>query len=200
MNLLSFSDGESKFFVGQAVEGLKKVRGGREAAERIGAVLARYTVFDLQYIGGGIQREVRKLPGPYRRCYEPYSADLMSQYHAVMTRFRAGGFADVPIQEPELWCQYWDVTAVQCFVRGRSGNDPFPQVDHPMSRLFYRLVYGYVMLIAGGYGHPVGMPFPGGARVRREGDRVFCPIREKERDLPSALCNFCPAEQDPEYV
>ncbi len=53
------------------------------------------------------------------------------------------------------------------------------------------------MMNKGAPGHPVGLVFPGGWRVRREGDVVYCPIRDKEKDLPQALCNSCPAKQDP---
>ncbi|MDV0443976.1 DUF2115 family protein [Methanorbis rubei] len=199
MNLLSFSDSESRFFIEKTVRDLIVAKGTAEAAREIGSALGSYTIFDLQYIGGGIQREVGKLPNPYRRCYQPFSSDLLNQYHAFMTKYRIGGFADTRIKDPELWHIYWDITPAQCFVKHRSPHDPFPQLEHPMTKLFYRLVYGYVMLIEGGYGHPVGMPFPGGAVIRREGNHVLCPIRDKEKDFPTALCNFCPAEQDSEY-
>ena len=199
MNVLSLSDGESAVFVEETVRSLQAVRGTAEAVERIGSVLCRYTVFDLQYIGGFIRREVEMLPDPYRRVYQPYSLDLLDQYHAVLRVYRSGGVSDAPLADPVLWHEFWEVARVQCFVRRERSDDPFPQMGHPLSSFFYRLVYGYVMLVAGGYGHPVGMPFPGGATVHREGGRVLCPIRDKERDLPSALCNFCPAEQDPRY-
>ncbi|MDU9376237.1 hypothetical protein McpSp1_08350 [Methanocorpusculaceae archaeon Sp1] len=199
MNVLSFSDSESRYFIEKTVRDLIAAKETAQAVEKIGAALGSYTIFDLQYIGGGIQREVGKLPNPYRRCYQPYSSDLLNQYHAFMTKYRMNCFTAHPFKDPELWRTYWDITPVQCFVKSRSPNDPFPQLEHPMTKLFYRLIYGYVMLIEGGYGHPIGMPFPGGAVIRRDGDKVLCPIREKERDFPTALCNFCPAEQDPEY-
>ncbi|MCZ0861205.1 DUF2115 domain-containing protein [Methanocorpusculum sp. MG] len=199
MNVLSLSDGESAVLIDETVASLQVVTGTAEAVRRIGTALSRYTVFDLQYIGGFIRREVEKLPDPYRRAYRPYCSDLLDQYHVFMRVYRTNGVSDAPLTDPVLWHEFWEVARVQCFVRSGRSDDPFPQMEHPLSKFFYRLVYGYVMLIAGGYGHPIGMPFPGGATVRREGERVLCPIRDKERDLPSALCNFCPAEQDPRY-
>lgn len=199
MNVLSLSDEESAVFIAETVRFLQETTGTADAVRRIGSVLSRYTMFDLQYVGGFIRREVEKLPDPYRRAYRPYSLDLLDQYHAVMQVYRTGGATDAPLTDPELWYEFWEIARVQCFVRSGKSDDPFPQMEHPLSKFFYRLVYGYVMMIAGGYGHPVGMPFPGGATVRREGERVLCPIRDKERDLPGALCNFCLAEQDPRY-
>ena len=199
MNVLSLSDDESAAVIDRTIQSLQKATSTADAVKRIGSALSQYTVFDLQYIGGFIRREVNKLPNPYRRVYLPYSLDLRNQYHEFMQRYRTQKLPDEPIKDPTLWSEYWEIARVQCFVRSGPSDDPFPQMEHPLSKFFYRLVYGYVMLIANGYGHPIGMPFPGGATVHREGEQVLCPIRDKERDLPAALCNFCPAEQDPRY-
>lgn len=199
MNVLSLSDDESAAVIDRTIQSLQKATSTADAVKRIGSALSQYTVFDLQYIGGFIRREVNKLPNPYRRVYLPYSLDLLNQYHVFMQMYRTQKIYDEPIKDPTLWSEYWEIARVQCFVRSGPSDDPFPQMEHPLSKFFYRLVYGYVMLIANGYGHPIGMPFPGGATVHREGEQVLCPIRDKERDLPAALCNFCPAEQDPRY-
>lgn len=199
MNVLSLSDDESAAVIDRTIQSLQKATSTADAVKRIGSALSQYTVFDLQYIGGFIRREVNKLPNPYRRVYLPYSLDLLNQYHVFMQMYRTQKLPDEPIKDPTLWSEYWEIARVQCFVRSGPSDDPFPQMEHPLSKFFYRLVYGYVMLIANGYGHPIGMPFPGGAAVHREGEQVLCPIRDKERDLPAALCNFCPAEQDPRY-
>ena len=199
MNVLSLSDDESAAVIDRTIQSLQKATSTADAVKRIGSALSQYTVFDLQYIGGFIRREVNKLPNPYRRVYLPYSLDLLNQYHVFMQMYRTQKLPDEPIKDPTLWSEYWEIARVQCFVRSGPSDDPFPQMEHPRSKVCYRLVYGYVMLIANGYGHPIGMPFPGGATVHREGEQVLCPIRDKERDLPAALCNFCPAEQDPRY-
>jgi uncharacterized protein (UPF0305 family) len=199
MNVLSLSNSESAIFIDETITSLQTATKTTEMVERIGFALSRYTVFDLQYIGGFVHREVEKLPDPYRKAYRPYSSDLLDQYHVFMQMYRTQVIFEVPLKDPVLWHEFWERTRVQCFVRSVKSDEPFLQMEHPLSKFFYRLVYGYVMLIARGYGHPIGMPFPGGATVHREGERVLCPIRDKERDLPSALCNFCPAEQDPRY-
>ena len=199
MNVLSLSDDESAAVIDRTIQSLQKATSTADAVKRIGSALSQYTVFDLQYIGGFIRREVNKLPNPYRRVYLPYSLDLLNQYHVFMQMYRTQKIYDEPIKDPTLWSEYWEIARVQCFVRSGPSDDPFPQMEHPLSKFFYRLVYGYVMLIANGYGHPIGMPFPGGATVHSEGEHVLCPIRDKERDLPAELCNFCQAEQDPRH-
>ncbi len=199
MNVLSLSDDESAAVIDRTIQSLQKATSTADAVKRIGSALSQYTVFDLQYIGGFIRREVNKLPNPYRRVYLPYSLDLLNQYHVFMQMYRTQKLPDEPIKDPTLWSEYWEIARVQCFVRSGPSDDPFPQMEHPLSKFFYRLVYGYVMLIAKGYGHPNGMPVPGGGTVHRGGEQGLCPIRDKERDLPAALCNFCPAEQDPRY-
>jgi uncharacterized protein (UPF0305 family) len=47
-------------------------------------------------------------------------------------------------------------------------------------------------------GHPVGMPFPGGFRVEQRGRDYYCLIRDKEKEVFSSICNFCPAKQTEE--
>lgn len=44
--------------------------------------------------------------------------------------------------------------------------------------------------------HIVGTLFPGGFRVKFEGKTYYCPVKEKQKDNPGAVCGFCIAEQD----
>ena len=44
--------------------------------------------------------------------------------------------------------------------------------------------------------HPVGTPFPGGFEVKYEDDIYLCPVKDKQKDNPNAVCGFCIAEQD----
>ncbi len=202
MNLLSLTSDASGKLISECCNQLTTAETQHEGSRIIAETLAKYTIFDLQYIGGYIRHEVEKLPNPYRNKYRPYSQDLLNQYSACMKDYRCGRLPEKkPIQDPGLWKTYWEITPGRCFEQeSKRLDEPFPQMAHPLNKFFYRLVYGYVMLIKGGYGHPIGMPFPGGFTVRQNGDRVLCPIRDKEKDLPAALCNYCPAEQDPDYL
>lgn len=46
--------------------------------------------------------------------------------------------------------------------------------------------------------HPVGTPFPGGLKVRKEKDIYYCPVKENNEDNPLAVCGFCIAQQEPD--
>ena len=158
--------------------------------------LERYTIFDLQRVGGTIRRETELLPEPYRSRYRPYSIDLLNQYHAFLSDVRSGKSKQREILDRKLWDEFWKNAEESCFSDEVSKNSQEVGIGTPAGKLFYRLVYGYAMLIAGLPGHPVGMPFPGGWTVKEENGKILCPIRDKEKDLPQALCNYCPALQD----
>lgn len=44
--------------------------------------------------------------------------------------------------------------------------------------------------------HPVGTSFPGGFKLRLVNGRYICPVKEKQMNNPSALCQFCVSVQD----
>jgi uncharacterized protein (UPF0305 family) len=45
----------------------------------------------------------------------------------------------------------------------------------------------------------VGTPFPGGFKVKYEDETYLCPVKERQKDNPGAVCGFC-TEQDPEII
>ena len=46
--------------------------------------------------------------------------------------------------------------------------------------------------------HPVGTPFPGGLKVRKEEEIYYCPVKDNNEDNPLAVCGFCLAQQEPD--
>ena len=195
VNVFDYSDEELYRFATETGEQLARTSDGSEAVAIIAAALRRYTIFDLQTIGANIRFEVGKLPEPYRSRYLPYAQDLLDRYDAFVAR----GNGHPVISDVELWKSYWNVGIAAIFSCEPVKDDPRPALTSAAGKLFYRLVYGYTMLIAGKPGHPIGMPFPGGWSVTEENGVIYCPLRDKEKDLPHALCNYCPAEQNPDY-
>lgn len=61
--------------------------------------------------------------------------------------------------------------------------------------LLYYLLAAFNIFVLGLPGHPVGTPFPGGQRVEQRGGRYICPIRDKEDDVDTSICPYCPAQQ-----
>lgn len=200
MNLLDKSETEAHEFINEIADALISADSSNQAAEIIGKALSKYTISDLQYIGGHIKLEVDKLPNPYKNQYRPFSTYLLDKYSEVISKFRKGEEHDFcEIEDGTLWKKFWEDSKVCCFQKSYDQKYSILIGNMPLRAFFYRLVFGQVMFLEKGLGHPLGMPFPGSLVIRQEGKIVYCPIRDKEKDLPEALCNYCPAEQDPEY-
>lgn len=60
----------------------------------------------------------------------------------------------------------------------------------------YKIISIYTTFILEEPVHPVGTPFPGGFEVKYENGKFLCPVKEKQKDNPGAVCGFCIAEQD----
>jgi uncharacterized protein (UPF0305 family) len=60
----------------------------------------------------------------------------------------------------------------------------------------YKIISIYATFVMGEPIHPVGTPFPGGFEVKYEDDIYLCPVKDKQKDNPNAVCGFCIAEQD----
>lgn len=60
----------------------------------------------------------------------------------------------------------------------------------------YRILSIYTTFILEEPIHIVGTLFPGGSKVKYENGTYYCPVKEKQKDNPGAVCGFCIAEQD----
>jgi uncharacterized protein (UPF0305 family) len=70
----------------------------------------------------------------------------------------------------------------------------------PIFFRIYMIVSLYTTFILEEPVHPVGTPFPGGFKVKFDGDKYLCPVKERQKNNPGAVCGFCIAEQDPETI
>jgi len=70
------------------------------------------------------------------------------------------------------------------------------------SRFFkiYKIVSIYTTFILDEPIHVVGTPFPGGFKVKYENGTYYCPVKDKQKDNPTAVCGFCIAEQDEDVL
>jgi len=59
-----------------------------------------------------------------------------------------------------------------------------------------RIISVYTTFILEESIHPVGTQFPGGFTLRYENGEYLCPVKDKQKDTPSALCRFCVSKQD----
>lgn len=70
----------------------------------------------------------------------------------------------------------------------------------PVFFKIYKIVSLYNTFILEEPVHPVNTPFPGGFKVKFHSNKYLCPVKERQKDNPGAVCGFCIAEQDPETL
>jgi uncharacterized protein (UPF0305 family) len=76
---------------------------------------------------------------------------------------------------------------------GENGFDPaFFQI--------YKIIALYTTFILEESVHPVNTTFPGGFKVKFNKNKYLCPVKERQKDNPGAVCGFCIAEQDPDTI
>lgn len=195
--------GEYAEEAGMIQDAARRLRSARTRGE-LGIILAqevhRYSLFDLQIIGGRLYNDIEKLPSPYREAIRPYfHKQLFGKHHELLSFHRRGAFErmDTPLADPETFRKFCDMLPEGCFAFNET-SERNPYFRNPKNRLFYYLIAAFSMFVLGEPGHPVGMPFPGGFKVEQRGRDYYCLIRDKEKEVFSSICNFCPAKQTEE--
>jgi uncharacterized protein (UPF0305 family) len=180
-------------------ERMRRARTRGELGDLLAREVAAYSIFDLQVIGGRMQRDFGRLPSPYRERVLPFAQEwLFGRYHRLLVLFRKGAFAamDDPITDRETFHAYCEMIPGGCF--REDAESGYPPEKAPLYNLFYYLLCAFAIFVLEEPGHPVGTPFPGGFRVELRNGEYYCLIREKEQDIWHSICNFCPAKQDDE--
>jgi hypothetical protein len=171
-----------------------------ELGSLVASEVLSYSLFELQVIGGRLNNEIDKLPSPYRERIRPYFLEqLFGAHHRLIAMHRGGEFAYLsgPVNDPATFSAFCDMLPSGCFAWD-DVNERNPHLRQPRNRLFYYLISAFTMFVVEEPGHPVGMPFPGGYTVEKRGREYYCLIRDKEKEVPHSICNFCPAQQSEE--
>ena len=170
----------------------------------LGSILAeevgRYSLFDLQIIGGRLNSEIEKLPSPYREAISPFFREqLFGKHHRLLLMNRSGAFGqlNIPIRDAESFRKFCEMLPAG-IPAWHDTSERNPYFRNPKNRLFYYLIAAFTMFVLEEPGHPVGMPFPGGFKVEQQGSNYYCFIRDKEKEIFYSICNFCPALQTEE--
>jgi uncharacterized protein (UPF0305 family) len=164
--------------------------------------LQRYSLFDLQIIGGRLNTEIERLPSPYREAICPYFREqLFGRHHLLLAMHRSRAFErlSTPVRERESFDKFCTMLPEGVFAWDDS-SERNPYFRNPKNRLFYYLIAAFTMFVLDEPGHPVGMPFPGGFTVEQRGKEYYCLIRDKEKEVSYSICNFCPALQSEENM
>ena len=162
-----------------------------ELGKKIAALVLQYSPSDIQRMKRNFETSVQDLSPEYRdELTKKITEHLLGTYQRIRLAGQQGSFKTLrePISREQM--EYWDMVAVQCSEDNKS--------DAPALRFLKYLLAGYCMLVLDEPGHPLGTPFPGGDMVGFIEGVYYCPVREKAKDVDSALCPFCPARQTPE--
>jgi hypothetical protein len=167
----------------------------------LGSILAeevsRYSLRDLQVLGGRLYMEMSRLPSPYRERLHPYITEqLFGAHHQLLAMHRSDKFASMtgPITDRATFLGFCDMIPDGCF-RWDESTERIPFRFTPRHRVFYYLISAFTIFVLDRPGHPVGTPFPGGFQVEERDGSFFCLIRDREKEVPFSICNFCPARQ-----
>lgn len=186
--------------IAQSALKMRNIQEKGELGEFIASHALEYGMHDLQLVSGKIERDLRSLPLPYRTKIRPFLRDwVFNRYHTVVSMYHTGAFLRLSggITDPETFQAFCDMIPEGCMIGGEP-HDPYPPSYSPRFHFFMYLMSAFAMFVIDEPGHPVGMPFPGGQTVRKQGTVYYCPIRDKEEEIFYSICNFCPALQEPD--
>lgn len=191
----------------RAIAEIREIAGQMQKARtrgELGSIVTRevqkYSLFDLQIIGGRLNAEIERLPSPYREGVGPYFREqLFGKHHRLLAMHNSGAFGrlDSPIRDRERFDAFCAMIPEGTLAWNDAGERN-PYFRNPKNRLFYYLIAAFTMFVLEEPGHPAGMPFPGGFTVEQRGAEYYCLIRDKEKEVFYSICNFCPAKQSEE--
>ncbi|WP_048152375.1 DUF2115 domain-containing protein [Methanolacinia paynteri] len=184
--------------IGSIARKIAQAKTKGELGSILAAELAGFRNTDLQVIGGRLYAELCRLPSPYREQVSPYIKDqLLGAYHRLLLDHRRAVFSAMnePISDREMFLAFCEMMPEGCR-RWDESTQRLPFRFTPYHRCFYYIISAFTIFVLEEPGHPVGMPFPGGFKVEEENGVFQCPIRDREKDVPFSICNFCPAIQD----
>jgi len=153
----------------------------------IAGEVATYTLHDLQDLRASVEHDLRHVPQHYRAKLQPRMMEhLFGTHHIIMLGHRRGRFGDLRGQPGGKIGEFCDM------LTGLPDNED--ERDLRLVLLYY-LIAAYTLFCCELPGHPVGTPFPGGFLVEERNGTYYCPVREKEDDVETSICPYCPAEQ-----
>lgn len=149
------------------------------------------SIQDIMQASSFLIKDARYVQGNYRKEY------LKAYTSAFINRIK-----EVKEHQPDSNEQL-DVEEVQEAIillleqeKEATGIDGFD----PAFFQIYKIISLYTTFIVEEPVHPVGTPFPGGLQVKYDGENYLCPVKERQKDNPGAVCGFCIAEQDPDTI
>jgi uncharacterized protein (UPF0305 family) len=166
---------------------MRRARTKEALARIIAEQVATYTLYELASIRAALERELRYVPPRYRAKLQPKVMEhLFGIHHLIMRGYRTGRFDGYGGPVPDKLGEFCDLLL------------SLPDLDEDWNlrhALLYYLIEAFVIFVCELPGHPEGTPFPGGFIVEKRDGTYYCPVREKEDDVRTSICPFCPARQ-----
>ena len=159
----------------------------RALAVVIAEEVASYTLDDLLHLRASVEHDLRHVPRDYRRKLQPRMMEhLFGTHHTIMLRHTQGGFESLRGPVEGKLGEFCDMLL----------DLPSPGDDRdPRLVLLYYLIAAFTIFVCELPGHPVGTPFPGGFLVEVRDGTYYCPVRDREDEVETSICPFCPARQ-----
>jgi uncharacterized protein (UPF0305 family) len=133
-----------------------------------------------------------------RYVQESYRKEYLKSYtSAFITRIR-----EIP-QTKLKDRQHLDIKEVNEAIELLKEQEEVATGENGFNREFfqiYKIISLYTTFVLEESVHPINTPFPGGFKVKFDGQKFLCPVKERQKDNPGAVCGFCIAEQDPETI
>jgi len=149
--------------------------------------VATYTLHDLLQLRASVEWDLRHVPPHYRTKLQPRMMEhLFGTHHTIMVCHRKGMFGGFHSPVSGELGEFCDMLL------------DLPDRDEERDLrlvLLYYLIAAFTIFVLDLPGHPVGTPFPGGFLVEERDGTYYCPVREKEEDVETSICPYCPAEQ-----
>jgi uncharacterized protein (UPF0305 family) len=154
----------------------------------IAGEVAAYSLHDLLQLRASVEHDLRHVPPAYRAKLQPKMMEhLFGTHHAIMAGHHRGRFDEY---DGPLEGKLGEFCDMLLGIPDRDEDEGDPRLV-----LFYYLIAAFTLFVCELPGHPVGTPFPGGFTVEERDGTYYCPVREKEEDVETSICPFCPAEQ-----
>src|SRR5512136_36221 len=165
---------------------MRQAKSKEALAAAVADEIATYTLYDLLRLRAFVERDLRHVPPHYRSRLQPRMMDhLFGTHHAIILAHRRGRFEDLQDPPEGKLAEFCDMLL----------GLPDREEGDLRLVLFYYLIAAFTIFVRELPGHPVGTPFPGGFIVEMRDGVYYCPVREKEEDVETSICPFCPAKQ-----
>jgi uncharacterized protein (UPF0305 family) len=132
-----------------------------------------------------LREDAKYMPTRYREDY------IQNFSKAFITRIK-----DIK-EDNELYKGFVDTNTLQEFLEVIDKQREEARDDKELCFLHIAsIIATYTTFVREESIHPVGTKFPGGFQLRYEDGQYLCPVKNKQKKNPSALCRFCVSVQD----